>query len=246
MKKELVIFKNSPERLLVLLDNEAAFDEIMNYMSQKIYKNRDFFKNATLKLKYKGRELTGIEEELITDLFVRIGGVEVIDIGKEIVLPQNAVVNSRKGIAYGLFEEGSRKPVKKTDSIRQIAEGVTVYYRDNLKKGQNIIYNGSVVIFGNVEKGAFVKADENVIVFGRIKGSVYAGEKNLKTAVIVCEEFDAENCTLAGIADTEEDFALKLKRKQKRGLFRRKRVEMKILSLHNDSVVVDSLFDIIV
>lgn len=241
MSRELVLFKHSPDRLLIVLETAAEVTELMLCIEEKIAKNHQFFKGASLRLKYIGKDLTQIQEKQVTELFERIGEVEVLDIGPEITLPPSPAGTPFRGIAYGLFENGGRKPVKNAQEIQQIAEGLTMYYRGNLCKGQRIVYKGSVVIIGNVRAGAEVVASENIIVFGTIQGTVQAGGKNLKTAVIMCEALKSKEISLCGISKKEEGFGAKLKKKRKFWFFGRNRVQMKILSLHNNRIVVDTL-----
>lgn len=244
-QNELVLLKNSPERLLLILDETADFSKILEHTKAKIVKSSHFFQGVSMKLKYTGRELTAGQEDELAALFVNIGGMDVIDIGPEITVPQRPEGNPFRGIAYGLFDQPTEgkeaRPVRKAKGIFQTAEGLTVYYHGNLKKGQKIVYKGSVVIFGNVEKGAEVTATENLMVFGTVKGKISVGGKNLKTAVLICEQFAAETFEIAQIQRTETDFAEKVKATQKIGFFRKKRPEMKMLYLVDNRITIAPL-----
>ena len=199
-------------------------------------KNKNFFKGASLRLKYKGRELSEKEEKLIVQAFEQIGEMDVIDIGKEIEVSHSDEGNSFRGMAYGLFDpEDGERPAKRSRGISLISEGTTAYYKGSLKKGQRIVYKGSVIIVGNVERGSEIFAGENIIVLGSIKGRVYAGGKTLKTGVIICEQFDAEDFSIAEIKETEDSFYEDLKY-FKTGLFSKKNVEMKVLSLRESRI----------
>lgn len=244
-QKELVLLKNSPDRLLLILDEEVDFGSILGCLQEKLLTSQHFFKGVSTKLKYSGRELTPMQEKQIAAMFVKLGEMDVIDIGPEITVPQRPEGNPFRGIAYGLFDETPQgqeaRPVRKAKGIFQIAEGLTAYYYGNLKKGQRISYKGSVVIFGNVEKGAEVTVTENLMVFGTVKGDVSVGGKNLKTAVLICEHFGAENLEIAQIQRTVRDFHEKVKAVQKTGLFRRQRPEMKMLYLSDNRITVATL-----
>lgn len=244
-QKELVLLKNSPDRLLLIMAEEADFSEILEYTKAKIVKNGSFFKGVSMKLKYTGRTLTEAQEQEIISLFVQIGGMDVIDIGPEITVPQRPEGNLFRGIAYGLFEQPSDgkpvRPVRKANGIVQVAEGLTAYYYGNLKKGQKIVYKGSVVIFGNVESGAEVTVTENLMVFGKVKGNISIGGKHLKTAALVCEEFAASFFEIAQIQRTEASFEEKRKEITKRKLFQKQRPEMKLLRLSDNRITIAPL-----
>lgn len=244
-QKELVLLKNSPDRLLLVLDGEANFFELLQQMQSKIEKNGNFFRGASTKLKYSGRYLSEEQEQAVVTLFESVGGMDVIDISREISVPIREEGNAFRGIAYGLFDkiqEGKNtRPTKKAKGIFQVAEGLTAYYYGNLSKGQRIVYKGSVVIFGNIEKGAEVIATENVMVFGAVKGAVSVGGKHLKTAVLICEHFAAEGFEIAEIQRTEDAFAEKLKEQQKRRFFEKKRPQMKMLYLVDNRIAIAPL-----
>ena len=239
MGKDLVVFKNSPDRLLILMEDDVDFSEILQEIYRKISKNRGFFKGATLKLRYKGRDVGEEEENQIVQMFEESGAVTVIDIGREITLEENSLGNDFRGIAYGLFDEGQKNPVKETSNIKKVSEGITSYYKGDLCKGQRINYRGTVVVFGDVKKGAEITAAENIIVFGKIKGSVSAG-RNLKTAVIICEELLTDDFTIMGMHSLNEGFKERYRKLSGKGFFRKKKVNMKILSLDEKCITVDS------
>lgn len=244
-QKQLVTLKNSADRLLLIMDGDADFSAIAENLKAKIKGSQHFFKGVSMKLKYSGKELTPSQEKIIAALFTQLGEMDVIDIAPEITVPQRPEGNPFRGIAYGLFDqtpEGSEaRPVRKAKGIFQVAEGLTSYYYGNLKKGQRIVYKGSVVIFGNVEKGAEVVASENLMVFGTVKGAVSVGGKHLKTAVLICERYTAEALEIAQIQRTVPDFSDKIKAVQKTGLFRRQRPEMKMLYLAENRITVATL-----
>ena len=240
MGRDIVTFKNNPERLLIVLDDKSDFAEIIRNISDKIEKNHDFFKGASLRLKYKGRNLDHAEEKRIAAIFVGVGEVNILGINKEIDIPKHESGNKFKGLGYGLF--GNLLP--SSDSVPAICEGATSYYRGNLLNGQKIIYNGSVIIIGNVEKGSSVIAEENVIVFGTVKGEVHAGSRDLKTSVIICEKFEPTDSSIAGIKMIAEDYSHRLQKLEKSGFFRKKRVNMKIFSLSDGHITIDILADL--
>lgn len=81
------------------------------------------------------------------------------------------------------------KPGNRTIPINQpvaeIAEsGDTVLIRRNLRSGQKILTQGSIVILGDINPGAEVVAGGSILVMGALKGLAHAGAFGDEEAVI--------------------------------------------------------------
>ncbi|HEY8488160.1 MAG TPA: septum site-determining protein MinC [Thermaerobacter sp.] len=59
-----------------------------------------------------------------------------------------------------------------------------VVVRRTLRSGHRLVYDGDVVILGDVNPGAEVMATGDVVVFGRLRGTVHAGFKGDEQAVV--------------------------------------------------------------
>lgn len=54
-------------------------------------------------------------------------------------------------------------------------EGMTKFLHGTIRSGQEVIYNGNIVVIGDVNPGAFLKAEGNIIVLGSLRGVAHAG-----------------------------------------------------------------------
>lgn len=61
----------------------------------------------------------------------------------------------------------------------------TILVHRTLRSGQNLSYNGNIVILGDVNPGAEVIATGDVIVMGSLRGVVHAGVTGDKNSVVV-------------------------------------------------------------
>ncbi|MGL5718091.1 MAG: septum site-determining protein MinC, partial [Paraclostridium sp.] len=68
-------------------------------------------------------------------------------------------------------------------------EGDVVVMND-MKPGCQVITTGNVVVMGNVSTGAKVIANGNVVVMGKVEGFIYAGAKGNTSAYIVSNYFN--------------------------------------------------------
>ncbi len=85
------------------------------------------------------------------------------------------------------------------DSARetQVPRAIKVHV-GNVRSGQQLYFDGDLVIQGMVNPGAEVLATGDIHVYGALRGRVLAGVKGDETALIGCQQFDAELVAIAG------------------------------------------------
>lgn len=95
---------------------------------------------------------------------------------------------------------GIRKPFKK-----EIAVSETKFYRNSLRSGQKVEFEGSIVILGDVNFGAEVIAGENVVVLGILRGLAHAGAKGNKEAIICARDIQSKQIRISNVVKECED-----------------------------------------
>lgn len=68
----------------------------------------------------------------------------------------------------------------------------------NIRSGQQLYFDGDLVIQGMVSAGAEVLATGDIHVYGALRGRVLAGIKGDDTAIVGCQQFDGELVAIAG------------------------------------------------
>lgn len=92
--------------------------------------------------------------------------------------------------AFAPFPALTLKGVQQTDSSTVISleekkpAPVPLVVRHTVRSGQQIMHQGDVIIVGDVNPGATVIASGDVMVFGWLRGTVYAGQPQDRTAGI--------------------------------------------------------------
>ena len=61
------------------------------------------------------------------------------------------------------------------------------------------MYEGSIVVIGDVNAGAEIIAGENIIVLGDLRGVAHAGAKGNKKAVIAADNIEAPQLRIANL-----------------------------------------------
>ena len=66
----------------------------------------------------------------------------------------------------------------------EVQEGMTKFVHGTLRSGQEVSYNGNIVVIGDVNPGAQLKAKGNIVVLGSLRGVAQAGIGGNRYAVV--------------------------------------------------------------
>jgi septum site-determining protein MinC len=152
---EAVTFKLTKNGLVIVLDDNLDFNTIKRLLKKKLEESKDFFQGAILKTTIQGRDLEDYELEELRQIISSETGFE--DIAEEVVT---------------------------FDWSKNTVEGKTKFYRGTMRSGNQINYKGNVVVMGDVNPGAEIIATGNIVVTGVLKGTVHAGCKGNRNAIV--------------------------------------------------------------
>lgn len=173
MTKNSVIFKGVQNGLLILLDDEIPFIDLKKTLSDKVKNASTFFEGANVSISFKGRELSENEEMALLKIITKESGLEISFIN------DIATINNIKENECEFQDDDTQiKPndiLQFQNHILTVKNNITHFHRGSLRNGQEINFEGSVVIIGNVNPGAKIYAEGNVVVLGKLKGNVHAG-----------------------------------------------------------------------
>lgn len=192
MEDNYVIFKGTKSGLSIFLDKDLEFEELKVVLEKKLVENEDFFKGVSTGIILKGRELSELEED------------ELVSIIKN---------NVKFNIEYITTEDfiNLRDIIKDEFDVKK-DYSPTMFYHGNLRSGQTLSHDTSIVIFGDVNPGSKVIAGGNLIVMGSLRGSVEAGYKS-NNSYIVAFDMNPKQLrigdTIARAADDGEDTRIK-------------------------------------
>lgn len=78
-------------------------------------------------------------------------------------------------------------------------EGSTLLIQKNIRSGQKVEHDGTIVVIGDVNPGAEIKAAGHVIIVGNLKGIVHAGYAGDRNAVIYANKFEPNIIKIADV-----------------------------------------------
>ena len=157
MNRSSVIIKSNKYGLIVILDENLPFEELLLDIGDKFEEAANFFKNANMALTFRGRILTKDQEKQVVEAIVNHSGIHIL-----------CIVDEQKD-----HEEYYRQAVELANQEQEKQDGM--FYRGTLRAGQVLEMETSVVILGDVNPGASVVSKGNIVVLGSCRGSVYAG-----------------------------------------------------------------------
>lgn len=156
--RNLVVIKSNKQGLLIHLDGEASYGDLLLEIKEKFQEAAKFFKGAKLAVSFEGRHLTKEEEWEIVNLISSSAHIHIICI----------IDNDEK-------EEHHHESSDYQDGQ---------FYRGTLRKRQVLESERSITILGDVEAGATVVSKGSVVVLGCANGFIHAGAAGNRHAFI--------------------------------------------------------------
>lgn len=165
--KQKVVIKSNKYGLIVHLDSEGDYQDMLKELTEKFTESARFFKDATMAITFEGRVLTKGQEQEIIDMISDTAHVHIVCIFD---------TNENTERLYQSIVERSLEDMPKREGQ---------FYKGTLKKRQVLETEKSIIILGDVESGAKVISKGNIVVLGTIRGSVHAGAAGNEDAFIV-------------------------------------------------------------
>lgn len=164
-----------------LFDDQAPFPAVLTAVEEELSRANGFFRDSPVILHFGSRLLNKEEWWTLKDVLHREG-----------LLPRYAVaaVPASRELLYkeGLpVREHIPLPAHETKKVQATAAGgsAALYLRRGLRSGQKEVFDGEVVLVGDVNQGAEILAGGDIIVVGTLRGVVHAGYPDNAEAVVI-------------------------------------------------------------
>lgn len=215
--KNSVIIKSFPNGIVLHLDPEMNFEELLLEISVKFKESSSFFKDARMALSIKGRELTEEQENQVLNAIAENSDIHILCLVSDDEEKDKKYV---KAISQTDFSDGS------------LTGGEGQFYKGTLKNGQVLETESSIVILGDVYPGSAIISAKDIIVLGGLYGEAYAGGNGSTGHYVAALEMSPEKLKIG-------DFKYQTKEKLKWGI--KPKVQPKIAYVKNQKIVMDSL-----
>lgn len=177
----LVMIKSSKYGLIVRLNENAPYNELLCEIESKFKDSANFFHQAKMAISFEGRVLTQIQEQEIIDVITKAAKIQIV-----------CIIDNNKST------ETTYKSIV-DQSIEDIHNRDGQFYKGTLRKRQILESETSIIILGDVDHGATVAAKGSIVVIGTIYGSVHAGMSGDESAFIVALSMQPARLRIADI-----------------------------------------------
>lgn len=178
-----IAIKGTRNGLLLTLEPETPFGELMTALAERLAESPSFFRGASLTVDTTRRSLRVNErvqlEELLAHYHMSVTSVETV-VEKR---------RTAKTIALALPDtalEGALAPLAPENvpqrDMRESAD--TLFLRRTVRSGQAIHHSSNIVVLGDVNPGAEIVAGGDIIVWGVLRGMVHAGYPDNDNAMV--------------------------------------------------------------
>jgi septum site-determining protein MinC len=180
-----IAIKGTRNGLLLTLEPETPFSELLNALSYRLSEAPGFFRGASLALDTTRRNLRISErsqlEALLANYQMSVTPLEKTPTAKhnERGVISSSDIGSDPSIATEITSEQTQAYL-----LDPRDSDDTLFLRRTVRSGQAIHHASNIVVLGDVNPGAEIVASGDIIVWGVLRGMVHAGYPNNENAIV--------------------------------------------------------------
>jgi septum site-determining protein MinC len=207
-----VIIKGNKYGIVVVLDAFMKFDELKEKIAEKFRDSSKFFSKAQMAISFEGRTLSNEEQRTVLDIIAEETELHVVCVVEND--PQK--------------EEVFKKALD--EKLMELSNTTGQFYKGNLRSGQVLESETSIIVIGDVNPGARIVSKGNIIVLGSLKGTVFAGATGNTNSFVVALDMNPVQIRIADTIARSPDKPVKDAKK-----------ETKIAFLEEGNIYIETL-----
>lgn len=162
-----VVIKATRSGIIVILDDKIPFNELKVNIAEKFRASSKFLGNAQVVLALRGRKLSVDEQRQVVEIISDSCDIQIM-----YLMEEDEAVEEEFG---RMLSAG----------IEEMNKNTGTFYKGTIRSGQELEFEKSVVIMGDVNSGATIISKGNIVVLGSLKGNAYAGVSENTNAFVV-------------------------------------------------------------
>ncbi|ROR29143.1 septum site-determining protein MinC [Mobilisporobacter senegalensis] len=186
-----VVIKAYNGGIVAVLDPDLSFEDLKVEIASKFKASAKFFNNAQMAISFEGRTLSDEEK------------IEILGIISE---------NSDLHIVCIVEDDPDKdKQFQKSinEKLMELNTNTGQFYKGNLRSGQVLEVETSIIIIGDVNPGAKVVSKGNIIILGSLKGNVFAGATGNEKSFVVALDMNPVQIRIADVIARAPDKPVK-------------------------------------
>lgn len=204
MGQASVVIKGRKDHLEIILNAQCTFEHIYDTLQRKLEANRHFFASADANCALvSGKQLDSAQKQEIEAILTNGYRMSKVQFAQE-----EAQMPAGDSLDDGLDNAVSHAaPVAQAQEeeplpaenilLSQPQTGKAMIFNETLRSGNRVVYDGHVVVLGDVNNGASVVASGNIIVMGALRGLAHAGAFGDENAYIIATRMEARQLRIA-------------------------------------------------
>ncbi len=190
----VVNLKGTSSGIILELDPKLPFDVLITEIANKFRESRSFLGKASMGIIVRGRTIIDEEENEILGAINENSDINVTCVLREDPETDKIFASYIKEEVPEVIEPAVTQEVQQETSFDEEKliedKNSAVIHAGNLRSGQTITYDKSVIIMGDVKPGASVNSKGSIFVLGALRGSAYAGTDGNENAFVMALEFN--------------------------------------------------------
>ncbi len=162
-----VVIKGNKHGIVVVLDADMEFSELKEHIATKFKDSAKFLGNAKMAISFEGKKLSDAQQREVLDIIAENSDLHVI-----------CIVDNDP-------EQDAKFEKCLNDKLVELSNTTGQFYKGNLRSGQVLETETSIIVIGDVNPGASVISKGNIIVLGALKGTVFAGATGNENAFVL-------------------------------------------------------------
>lgn len=198
-ERQDIVFKGTKEGLYLILNENQEFGVLKEKLKEHLKKAEYFFQSAdvildTGKVDLSLDEILEIQDILAVPYGLRLKRIVHGNGENRILRKPSGEVRRPRAMDVEPAEKSPGLPAgddlySKGNSQTRFgtlfaSDSRTLLHKGTLRSGQKVIYDGSVVILGDVNPGAEIQAQGDIVVVGALRGLAHAGIGNINSVVV--------------------------------------------------------------
>jgi septum site-determining protein MinC len=179
-----IAIKGTRNGLLLTLEPETPFGELLNALAERLAEAPGFFRGASLSVDTTRRDLRGSERRQLEALLAHYE----MSIAHHVATPQPPKTPAQPLVTRDFAAPAAGEVLTTSTGdlvLKDARESYdTLFLRRTVRSGQAIHHPSNVVVLGDVNPGAEIVAGKDIIVWGVLRGMVHAGYPDNEHAMI--------------------------------------------------------------
>ena len=178
-----IAIKGTRNGLLLTLEPETPFGELLNALAERLAEAPGFFRGASLSVDTTRRSLRGSERRHLEVLLAHyqmsitpLSSATPSRTPSQPLITQELALQDSIGSTGALTGDLVQRDQRESDD--------TLFLRRTVRSGQAIHHSSNIVVLGDVNPGAEIVAGKDIIVWGVLRGMVHAGYPDNEGAMV--------------------------------------------------------------